>query len=32
MDASAGNFLEIPSCPALEAARECLIESGFLPS
>ncbi len=31
-DVAAGNFLEIPSCPALEAVRECLFESGFLSS
>lgn len=31
-DAAAKNFLEIPSCPALAAARECLLSSGFLSS
>ncbi|MDI7251270.1 MAG: cobyrinic acid a,c-diamide synthase, partial [Actinomycetota bacterium] len=31
-DAGAENFLEIPSSPALEAARECLLASGFLSS
>lgn len=29
-DVQARNFLEIPTCPALEAARNCLLESGFL--
>lgn len=29
-DAAARNFLEIPPCPALEAAREILLQSGFL--
>ncbi len=29
-DASACSFLEMPPCPALEATRELLLESGFL--
>jgi CO dehydrogenase maturation factor len=29
-DADARSFLEIPSCPALEAVRSCILDSGFL--
>jgi CO dehydrogenase nickel-insertion accessory protein CooC1 len=29
-DAEARSFLEIPSCPALEAVRSHILESGFL--